>query len=135
MDSAVKRRFAKRLYIGLPCDAARVQMIQSLLNDQKHDLSDDDVQYVAKLTNGECEQNLSLSSDHPLNTLQRILSLHHHLPERILFINAKITVHFFRIDLANCYCVIVRRKGFYYLIIANEMNFIVRILQVIRVRI
>ncbi|VDK85158.1 unnamed protein product [Onchocerca ochengi] len=52
LDSAVKRRFAKRLYIGLPCDDARVQMIRSLLSDQKHDLSDDDVQYIAKLTNG-----------------------------------------------------------------------------------
>ncbi|MCP9263367.1 Fidgetin-like 1 [Dirofilaria immitis] len=52
IDSAVKRRFAKRLYIGLPCDAARVQMIQSLLNDQKHELSDDDIEFVAKLTNG-----------------------------------------------------------------------------------
>ncbi|VDO39130.1 unnamed protein product [Onchocerca flexuosa] len=52
LDSAVKRRFAKRLYIGLPCDDARVQMIQSLLSDQKHDLSDDDVRYIAKLTNG-----------------------------------------------------------------------------------
>ncbi|EFO22555.2 fidgetin protein [Loa loa] len=52
LDSAVKRRFAKRLYIGLPCDTARVQMIQSLLSDQKHDLSDDDIQSIAKLTNG-----------------------------------------------------------------------------------
>ncbi|VDM09851.1 unnamed protein product [Wuchereria bancrofti] len=52
LDSAVKRRFAKRLYIGLPCDAARAQMILSLLSDQKHNLSDDDVQSIAKLTNG-----------------------------------------------------------------------------------
>ncbi|KAL3990994.1 ATPase associated with various cellular activities (AAA) family protein [Acanthocheilonema viteae] len=52
LDSAVKRRFAKRLYIGLPCDAARIQMIQLLLSDQKHNLSDDDVQHVAELTNG-----------------------------------------------------------------------------------
>ncbi|CAG9531727.1 unnamed protein product [Cercopithifilaria johnstoni] len=52
LDSAVKRRFAKRLYIGLPCESARIQMIQSLLSDQKHDLSDDDVQCIAKLTNG-----------------------------------------------------------------------------------
>ncbi|VDK88594.1 unnamed protein product [Litomosoides sigmodontis] len=52
LDSAVKRRFAKRLYIGLPCDAARVQIIHSLLTDQKHDLSDDNVQHIAKLTSG-----------------------------------------------------------------------------------
>uniref|UniRef100_A0A915PPT7 Zinc finger CCCH-type with G patch domain-containing protein n=1 Tax=Setaria digitata TaxID=48799 RepID=A0A915PPT7_9BILA len=52
LDSAVKRRFAKRLYIGLPCDAARIQMIKSLLSDQKHDLSNDDIQRIAKLTDG-----------------------------------------------------------------------------------
>ncbi|VIO89699.1 SAP1 protein, putative [Brugia malayi] len=52
LDSAVKRRFAKRLYIGLPSAAARAQMIFSLLSDQKHNLSDDDVQSIAKLTDG-----------------------------------------------------------------------------------
>nr|CRZ23801.1 BMA-FIGL-1 [Brugia malayi] len=52
LDSAVKCRFAKRLYIGLPSAAARAQMIFSLLSDQEHNLSDDDVQSIAKLTDG-----------------------------------------------------------------------------------
>uniref|UniRef100_A0A0R3S135 AAA domain-containing protein n=1 Tax=Elaeophora elaphi TaxID=1147741 RepID=A0A0R3S135_9BILA len=52
LDSAVKRRFVKRLFIGLPCDAARIQMIRSLLSDQKHELSDDNIQHIAKLTDG-----------------------------------------------------------------------------------
>ncbi|VDN82944.1 unnamed protein product [Brugia pahangi] len=52
LDSACKRRFAKRLYIGLPSDAARAQMILSLLSDQEHNLSDSDVQSIAKLTDG-----------------------------------------------------------------------------------
>ncbi|VDN84214.1 unnamed protein product [Brugia pahangi] len=52
LDSAVKHHFAKRLYIGLPSDAARAQMILLLLSDQEHNLSDSDVQSIAKLTGG-----------------------------------------------------------------------------------
>lgn len=52
LDAAVKRRFAKRLYIGLPCSVAREQMVRSLLSDQKHELTMEDVQRIAKLTDG-----------------------------------------------------------------------------------
>ncbi|VDN19149.1 unnamed protein product [Gongylonema pulchrum] len=52
LDAAVKRRFAKRLYIGLPCNAARAQMVRVLLDDQKHALTDADIESIAKLTEG-----------------------------------------------------------------------------------
>lgn len=52
MDSAARRRFVKRIYIPLPDQAARKAIITHLLRDQKHTLSDADIEHVCELTQG-----------------------------------------------------------------------------------
>ncbi|VDN56851.1 unnamed protein product [Dracunculus medinensis] len=52
LDDAAKRRFAKRLYVGLPCQIARLQIIHSLLNDQKHIISEEEMLRIANITDG-----------------------------------------------------------------------------------
>uniref|UniRef100_A0A158R4E4 AAA domain-containing protein n=1 Tax=Syphacia muris TaxID=451379 RepID=A0A158R4E4_9BILA len=52
LDDAAKRRFAKRLYIALPCQTARMQIVRSLLKNQTNSLSEEDVKKVGEMTEG-----------------------------------------------------------------------------------
>lgn len=52
LDDAAKRRFAKRLYIALPCKEARMQIVRSLLKTQSNNLCEEDVKKVGELTEG-----------------------------------------------------------------------------------
>ncbi|GLD95994.1 hypothetical protein PINS_up004672 [Pythium insidiosum] len=52
LDEAARRRFVKRLYIPLPSLEARLDLINRLLRNNKHDLSDDEKKVVAEKTKG-----------------------------------------------------------------------------------
>ncbi|RLN86918.1 hypothetical protein BBJ28_00025083 [Nothophytophthora sp. Chile5] len=50
LDEAARRRFVKRLYIPLPSFDARLDMINRLLKDNKHELSDENTTFIAEST-------------------------------------------------------------------------------------
>lgn len=52
LDEAVRRRFVKRLYIPLPDEASRNQLIQSLLSKAHNDLHEGDYQMLISKTEG-----------------------------------------------------------------------------------
>ncbi|CAF1460385.1 unnamed protein product [Rotaria sp. Silwood1] len=52
LDSAARRRFVKRIYIPLPDLSARKAIISNLLKDQKHILTDNDMEHICTLTDG-----------------------------------------------------------------------------------
>lgn len=52
LDSAARRRFVKRIYIPLPDLAARKAIISNLLRDQKHTLTEQDMEHICTLTDG-----------------------------------------------------------------------------------
>uniref|UniRef100_A0A1B0CK70 AAA+ ATPase domain-containing protein n=2 Tax=Lutzomyia longipalpis TaxID=7200 RepID=A0A1B0CK70_LUTLO len=52
LDEAVRRRFVKRLYIPLPIQEARLEMIKSLLSTVKHNLTREEMVSVSQLTEG-----------------------------------------------------------------------------------
>ena len=53
LDEAARRRLVKRLYVPLPEELARKQIIENLLQVQgQHSLSDDQMLCVAKQTKG-----------------------------------------------------------------------------------
>ena len=43
LDSAIRRRFEKRIYIPLPDEPARSYMIRNSLKGNKHNLSENDL--------------------------------------------------------------------------------------------
>lgn len=55
LDEAAKRRFAKRLYIALPCLEARMLIVRSLLKAQSNSLSEDDIKKIGDITEGSCD--------------------------------------------------------------------------------
>lgn len=52
LDEAARRRFTKRLYIPLPDEPARKQIIENLMKKQKNNLTSDCIEYVAMKANG-----------------------------------------------------------------------------------
>ena len=52
LDSAVRRRFEKRVYIPLPDLEARLALIKNLMTQTPNDLSDYDLEYLAVNTDG-----------------------------------------------------------------------------------
>lgn len=52
LDSAVRRRFEKRIYIPLPDHAARVALMRKQLSKTPNNLKDDDIIYIAERTEG-----------------------------------------------------------------------------------
>jgi SpoVK/Ycf46/Vps4 family AAA+-type ATPase len=69
LDEAARRRFEKRLYIPLPDANTRAAHLRTLLDHQKHNLSADDIDVLAFLTEGK----LSLHLISLLTNLGRIL--------------------------------------------------------------
>jgi len=51
-DEAVRRRFVRRLYVPLPVKRARQQIIEKLIQQVHHNLTDDQVEGLAELTEG-----------------------------------------------------------------------------------
>ena len=52
IDDAARRRFARRLYIPLPEFETRVYHLKKLLSSQKHLLTENDFQNIARITDG-----------------------------------------------------------------------------------
>lgn len=52
LDEAARRRLVKRLYIPLPDKKARKQLINILLNEEPHELTDNDIDYIVESTEG-----------------------------------------------------------------------------------
>ena len=52
LDEAARRRLVKRLYIPLPMKEARIQIVSNLLNKQSHGITDDDLLFIGKNTEG-----------------------------------------------------------------------------------
>ncbi|GFQ85668.1 fidgetin-like protein 1 [Trichonephila clavata] len=52
LDEAARRRFVKRLYVPLPEEAARRQIVQKLLSAHQHSLTEDDLQKICDETKG-----------------------------------------------------------------------------------
>lgn len=52
LDSAVRRRFEKRIYVGLPSETEREAMFSKMLIGNRHNLSELDMKKLAKMTKG-----------------------------------------------------------------------------------
>ncbi|CAD7088648.1 unnamed protein product [Hermetia illucens] len=52
LDEAARRRFTRRLYIPLPEQEARLQILRNLLRSVRHSLSDADIESIGLLANG-----------------------------------------------------------------------------------
>lgn len=52
LDEAARRRFVKRLYIPLPSLEARLDLVSRLLKNNKNDLTDENMAFIADSTKG-----------------------------------------------------------------------------------
>ncbi|CAI4223596.1 unnamed protein product [Auanema sp. JU1783] len=52
LDEAARRRFAKRLYIALPEDEARLSIVRNLLKTMSHSIEGEGLKKIAELTKG-----------------------------------------------------------------------------------
>lgn len=52
LDSAIRRRFERRIYIDLPDMPARLFLLKSQLKATPHNLQKEDFEEIAKLTDG-----------------------------------------------------------------------------------
>jgi len=52
IDEAARRRFVRRQYIPLPEDSVRKQQLSKLLEKQKHNLDDEDLEVLVQVTDG-----------------------------------------------------------------------------------
>ncbi|KAM4894365.1 vacuolar protein sorting-associated protein 4A isoform 1-T1 [Sylvia borin] len=60
LDSAIRRRFEKRIYIPLPEEMARAQMFRLHLGNTPHSLTDADIQELARKTEGYSGADISI---------------------------------------------------------------------------
>jgi len=59
IDEAARRRLAKRLYIPLPCEAARKQMLERMMRDEKHSLTPADMETIVARSAGYSGSDMS----------------------------------------------------------------------------
>lgn len=86
LDEAARRRFVKRLYVPLPCQAARKTLIGSLLEKAKIavKMTDEDIQQIAQQTEGYSGADLkALCQDAAMGPIREVGK------ERILNVDAK----------------------------------------------
>lgn len=60
IDSGIRRRFERRIYIPLPDENSRVLLIKNGLKSINHSLTDDDINYIAKMTHGYSSSDVSI---------------------------------------------------------------------------
>ncbi|CAH2242850.1 jg26484 [Pararge aegeria aegeria] len=60
LDSAIRRRFEKRIYIALPEEHARLDMFKLNLGNTKHQLSETDIKVLAAKTEGYSGDDISI---------------------------------------------------------------------------
>lgn len=76
LDEAARRRLVKRLYIPLPDDAARKQIIINLLGNQKHSLSEAELSKVVHSTRGYSGSDMdSLCREAALGPIRAIIDI------------------------------------------------------------
>lgn len=61
LDDAARRRFTKRIYVPLPCKAAREQIVRNLMKKHKNSLTEDCIKYINQKTEGECVEYFHFS--------------------------------------------------------------------------
>lgn len=66
IDSALRRRFEKRIYVPLPDKKARMKIIQESMDDGMKSLTERDIEEVAELTEGYSGADLSILSNEAL---------------------------------------------------------------------
>jgi len=52
LDSAIRRRFEKRIYIALPCANARTYMFKNNLGETPHNLTEEDYRHLGQISEG-----------------------------------------------------------------------------------
>jgi SpoVK/Ycf46/Vps4 family AAA+-type ATPase len=73
LDDAARRRFVKRLYIPLPEERDRQVLLRVLLATNKHELTEDDIQQLAKDTDGFSGADLkALSADAAMEPIRKL---------------------------------------------------------------
>lgn len=60
LDSAIRRRFEKRIYIPLPDETARTYMIKNALKSNKHSISEQDLIKLGNSTEGYSGSDISI---------------------------------------------------------------------------
>ncbi|KAH7647094.1 AAA-family ATPase [Cryptosporidium bovis] len=60
IDAGIRRRFERRIYIPLPDEESRVLLIKNGLKFIEHELSNDDILYIAKKTDGYSSSDVSV---------------------------------------------------------------------------
>lgn len=60
LDSAIRRRFEKRIYIPLPEEHARLTMFKIHLGNTAHVLTEDNLKHLAKITEGYSGADISI---------------------------------------------------------------------------
>jgi fidgetin-like protein 1 len=76
LDDAARRRLVKRLLIPLPEDLARLGMIQRLLRDQVHVLSEEDLQHIVRATEGYSGADMhALCTEAALGPIRQLTSM------------------------------------------------------------
>lgn len=68
IDEAARRRFVRRQYIPLPEPETRATQLRTLLGQQKHTLSEDDIQKLVALTDG--KRRTLLRTEKPLASVE-----------------------------------------------------------------
>lgn len=77
IDEAARRRFVRRQYIPLPEPETRATQLRTLLGQQKHTLSEDDIEKLVALTDGKHTLGTLIYASDVSLTSDRILGLRH----------------------------------------------------------
>jgi len=78
LDSAIRRRFEKRIWIPLPDEAARYNIFKIHVGDTPNSLADDDYKQLAKLTDGYSGADISvLVRDALMQPVRKVQSATH----------------------------------------------------------
>ena len=73
LDEAILRRLTKRIYVSLPDVNARISLLSQLLTQQKHRLSQKELEELAKLTDGYSGSDLTaLAKDAALGPIREM---------------------------------------------------------------
>lgn len=78
LDSAIRRRFEKRIWIPLPDEIARYNIFKIHVGDTPNSLTDDDYKKLAKLTEGYSGADISvLVRDALMQPVRKVQSATH----------------------------------------------------------
>ncbi|XP_056109560.1 spastin isoform X3 [Rhinichthys klamathensis goyatoka] len=73
LDEAVLRRFAKRIYVALPTEETRLELLKNLLSKHRNPLSQKELSQLARMTDGYSGSDLtSLAKDAALGPIREL---------------------------------------------------------------